>query len=229
MRWFILAGGLGSRLFPFSAVFPKCLIDVAGKPCARRIVERLMGQGFSDIVLCVNSPSENMFRHEFRDLPTIRFSVSKEPQGTISELLNARNLMGSETFGLQYGDDLTEVDCRALLEFHRSRKAAVTMAVTTMYRLPIGVVEVDGDGRVSSFSEKPYLGTPSWTATALFEPEALRFFRAGEDMSLHALPRMIAEGMRVFAYRVDCPWFDVGDISAWARADQHYRDTKGAR
>lgn len=182
-----------------------------------------MAQGHSDIVLCVNRPSDAEFRHEFRDLPNVRFSVSDEPLGTVGELLCARNLIDS-TFALQYGDDLTEIDYNALVEFHRSKGATVTIATTTMYRLPVGIIEADGDGRVVSFSEKPYLGKLSWTAVAILEPEAVSYFKIGEDIASHTLPRMLADGKPVFAFKVDSPWFDVGDISAWTRANQHYRE-----
>jgi len=188
-----------------------------------------MEQGHSDIVLCVNRPSESEFRHEFRDLSNVRFSVSEEPKGTISELLNAKGMIGSAAFGLQYGDDLTEVDYNALIKFHESNNAFVTLAATTMYRLPVGVIEADGDGRVTAFVEKPFLGKPSWNASAVFDAEAVSYFRAGEDMSLNVLPRMLADGRRIFAFRVDSPWFDVGDFSAWSRADRHYRELERVR
>ena len=221
MKAFVLAGGYGTRLYPFSEIIPKCLLPIAGKPCCYRIAEKMIKQGF-EVIILINKWAETHFKFEFRDLP-VTFSVSPEPQGTVGELLNARSLIDS-TFALQYGDDLTEVDYNALIKFHVSNRAFATLAVTTMYRLPVGVIEADEDGRVVAFVEKPYLGKPSWTATAIFELEALSYFKVGEDVSSHTLPKMLADGARVFAFRVNYPWYDVGDISAWHRANEYYRD-----
>ena len=63
IRFIVLAGGKGERLFPFSSVIPKCLIPVAGKPCVRWIVEDAISQGFNDIVLCTNKKRHDIHNY----------------------------------------------------------------------------------------------------------------------------------------------------------------------
>jgi mannose-1-phosphate guanylyltransferase len=167
---FVLAGGKGDRFFPISTIIPKCLIPVAGKPCLRWIVEDVIQQGFTDIVLCVNRKDESNFKYEFKDLK-LKYSVSKEPTGTVDELSFARGLIDG-TFILRYGDDLTEIDYSELLKFHREKEAAVTLAATTGFRLPVGILETDAVGRVAKFIEKPRLERPSWIGIGVFEPKA---------------------------------------------------------
>lgn len=224
IRVFILAGGRGTRIFPFSALFPKCLLPVAGRPCVRWIIEDAIGQGFTDIVLCINKKDEPNFRYELRDL-NVKYSVSEEPLGTVGELLCARNLI-DDTFILRYGDDLTEIDYRSLVNFHREKGATATIAVTTQFRLPVGVVELADDGRVQKFVEKPTLGKPSWAAIAVLEPKAVAYFKLGEDIAGHALPKMLEANEPVYAFLIDSPWYDVGNIEQWRLADKNFRGRK---
>ena len=122
IRFIVMAGGKGDRLFPFSAVIPKCLIPVAGKPCVRWIVEDALSQGFNDIVLCINKKDERNFMHEFRDL-NIKFSVNSRATGTVDELLCAQeNGFITDTFILRYGDDLTDVSFNDIVSFHKAKK-----------------------------------------------------------------------------------------------------------
>ncbi len=223
-RIFILAGGDGERLFPFSSVIPKCLIPVAGKPCVRWIVEDALAQEFNDIVLCINKKDVSSFKYEFRDV-NLKFSISEKALGTVGELLNARSFVDGY-FILRYGDDLTEADYRQLLKFHAEKKAVATIAVTTELDLPVGLVETDESEKVIKFVEKPKFGKLSWVGIAVFEPKALDYFECGSDIASHVLPKMLAAGETVYAFLLKKPWYDVGNIEHWRKADEYFRNNK---
>jgi len=225
VRFFVLAGGLGTRFHPWTLIVPKCLIGVAGKPAVRWIIEDIMAQGFNDIVVCINKKDEKYFQYELRDLPNLKFNVSEEPMGTSGEVLVARRLI-EDSFVLRYGDDLTELDYKALINFHKEKKAIATIAVTTKFRLPVGVMELDEDSRVLKFDEKPYLDKFVWAAVAVLDPKAIAYFRLGEDIATQALPKMIEAGEPVYAFVIDSPWFDVGSVDGWAASDQYFREKK---
>ena len=226
VRMFVLAGGKGDRFFPISTIIPKCLIPVAGKPCLRWIVEDVIQQGFTDIVLCVNRKDESNFKYEFRDLK-LKYSVSKEPTGTVDELSFARGLIDG-TFILRYGDDLTEIDYSELLKFHREKEAAVTLAATTGFRLPVGILETDAVGRVAKFIEKPRLERPSWIGIGVFEPKVLNYLRSGEDIAADTISRMLEAGEKVYSFVVQNGWYDVGNIEHWRMADDYFRNSRSA-
>jgi len=194
---------------------------MAGKPCVRWIIEDAIKQGFKDIVLCINKKDEPSFRYELRDLD-VEFSVSEEPLGTVGEVLCARNLI-NDTFILRYGDDLTEIDYKSLVNLHKECGGTVTIAVTMGFRLPIGVIDLDDQGKVLRFMEKPLLGKPIWTAIAVLEPKAVAYFKLGEDIATDALPKMLDAGEPVYAYVINKPWFDVGNIEHWRLANEHYK------
>lgn len=226
VRFFVLAGGSGTRFRPWTLIIPKCLIGVGGKPAVRWIIEDIMAQGFDDIVVCINKKDETYFRYELRDLSNLKFSVSEEPMGTSGEVLVARRFIGGP-FVLRYGDDLTELDYRALINFHKEKKAIVTIAVTTKFRLPVGVMELDEDRRVLKFKEKPYLDKFVWAAVAVLDPKAIAYFKNGEDIATHALPKMIEAGEPVYAFVIHSPWFDVGSVEGWTASDQYFRKKLG--
>jgi len=223
-RVFILAGGKGERFFPFSTLIPKCLIPVAGRPCARWIVEDCAEQGFADIVLCINKKDESNFRYEFRDFK-LKYSVSEKPTGTVDELFFAKNLIGG-TFILRYGDDLTEIDYKRLLRFHREKGAVVTLGATRGLKLPVGILKIDATGRVTKFFEKPRLRRPSWIGIGVFEPKVVSYLRVGEDIASNTISRMLKAGEKVYSFITQGDWYDVGNVEHWRRADEYFRNRR---
>ena len=221
---FILVGGKGERFFPFSTIIPKCLIPVGGKPCVRWIVEDAIKQGFNKIVLCTSEKDYNHFYYEFRDLD-IDYSINNPSTGTASELLRAKKFIDG-TFVLRYGDDLTDVSYNELLHFHKTKNAALTLAFTTEYRLPVGVMRIGEKGRVLRVSEKPKLGKPSWIGVAVIEPQLLRYFRTGEDIAGQVIPKLLEARERVFAFGTQSDWYDIGNIEHWRKADEYFRLNK---
>jgi NDP-sugar pyrophosphorylase family protein len=224
VRFIILAGGKGERLFPFSSVIPKCLIPVAGKPCIRWIVEDAIQQGFKDIVLCINEKDESNFRYEFRDLD-VKFSVNCRTTGTVDELLCAQsNGFITDTFILRYGDDLTEVSFKDIVSFHRANDATATLPFTTELKLPVGILKIGESGAVEAFVEKPKLGMASWIGVAVFEPLVMKYFESGEDVASHGIPKLLRANERVISFPTQNHWYDVGNLEHWRRADEYFKE-----
>jgi NDP-sugar pyrophosphorylase family protein len=224
IRVFVLAGGKGERLFPFSSVIPKCLIPVAGKPCVRWIVEDAIRQGFNDIVLCLNKKDESNFRYEFRDLD-VKFSVNCEPTGTVDEPLCAQGQgLITDTFILRYGDDLTELSFNDAVSFHKAKKAVATLLFTMGLQLPVGILKISKNGAVQGFIEKPKLEKPSWIGVAVFEPEVMKYFEPGEDIASNVIPRLLSAKERVYSFATQNHWYDVGNLEHWRRADEYFSE-----
>ncbi|MHC1635498.1 MAG: nucleotidyltransferase family protein [Candidatus Methanospirareceae archaeon] len=217
MKVLVLAGGEGTRLAPYTTYIPKPLFPIGGKPVSRIIIERLIEFGLENIVLCINKRFEKQFRHEFRDLK-LHFSVTPSPQGTAGEVYAARDLIDTANFMVVYSDDLTEIDYKAFIEFHKLKQADATLCVTRNVPLEVGVVDIDEEGRVLAFREKPSMNIPVWTGTAIFRREALKYFGEGLDIAKNVFPRMLEDGKRVYAYEIEALWLDIGSISHYKRA-----------
>lgn len=215
---------MGTRFHPLTLVIPKCLIPVAGKPAVRWIIEDIMAQGFHDIVLLINRQDEPLFRYEFRDLD-LQFSVSEEPCGSAGEIFTARKFV-QDTFIVHYGDDLTKVPYKEMVEFHRKKGADATLAVTKKVPLEVGIISLNHEGRVVSFAEKPFLGKNAWAAVSVFEPLVLKYCAPGKDLASEVVPQMMADGCKVYGYDTDSLWVDVGNIGHWRMANKLIKEGK---
>lgn len=203
-------------------------MPVAGIPCAYRIAKRMIDRGFTDIVVCINAWMVDHFKFVFRDLP-VKFSVSAEPLGTAGEIWHAwkTGFLINERFMVQYGDDLTEIEYEEVLKFHRLKKADATLATTTNIRVEVGVLEVDGEGHVLKFMEKPMLGKPCWTSIAVLEPVVFNYLKPGLDMGRDVFPKMLDDGKRIVVYQTDADWVDIGNIASFQRACEIWRRKNG--
>ncbi|AEA12154.1 Nucleotidyl transferase [Thermoproteus uzoniensis 768-20] len=157
MRALILAGGFGKRLYPLTSEVPKPLLSVAGKPILVRQIEWLRGQGFRDFVLAVGYLRHKVFEAlgDGRRLGVrIFYSVEEEPLGTAGAIKNAAPFLDDDVFVATNGDVVTDISVKPLLDALSDADAAIALVPL---RSPYGVVEVDGDGYVSAFREKPVL------------------------------------------------------------------------
>ena len=123
------------------------------------------------------------------------------------------------------GDALTDFDLTALIRYHHDRGALLTMA---LYHVPdpleYGVINVDEDGRIAQFLEKPGWGevTSDTVNTGIYvmQPEVLeRIPTATVDWSHDVFPGMLARGEPLYGYVADGYWCDIGTLSEYHRAN----------
>jgi len=219
MKAIVLAAGKGTRMTPWTQVVPKALLPIAGKPVGRWIAERLIQQDF-DVLFRINGTFYPQFKHEFRDLECISFSIGSEPEGTAGEITKIALLNTlSDTFVVYYGDELTDVDVKKLTEFHKHHQALVTLALVTDIPLEVGVVKLDGN-RVIAIHEKPPLQKWAWAGIAVMEPEIIEHILPGDDFAKDVFPRLIRRGERVLGYTSDAEWLDIGTPEHYKRAKE---------
>ncbi|MCS4540976.1 MAG: nucleotidyltransferase family protein [Euryarchaeota archaeon] len=213
MKIFLLAAGVGSRLRPYTDLIPKALLPVAGRPVLIWILERLKTQGFKKVVLCINEHFKNQFEYHTSKIDGIRFefSASKKPLGTAGEILNCKHLI-DDSFIVYYCDELTEINLRDLVKFHRERNGVGTLALVKNIPLEVGVVETDNNGSIQSFIEKPPLEKLTWAGIGVFEKEILNFITRSEglDFAKDIFPAILKAGKKLYGYVSEATWLDVG-------------------
>jgi NDP-sugar pyrophosphorylase family protein len=222
MRAVILAGGLGTRLRPYTTVIPKPLVPVGDRPVLEHIVRALGAAGVDRIDLCVG-PLGELIRLYLDQLDLASevefvFHREREPLGTAGALANVPDLEG--TFIVMNGDILTNLSFNALVDFHKERDAALTIA---MHRervgIELGVIEAGGDGLVTGYREKPSLHYDVSMGVYVYDDVALNYLREGACQLPDLVLRLIDAGERVAAYRADeAYWFDIGTIAEHQRA-----------
>jgi dTDP-glucose pyrophosphorylase len=209
----IMAGGLGTRLRPYTERCPKPMLEVAGKPMLEHILEGLLGQGFSRFCLCVNYLGDQIANH-FGDGrrwgASIRYVREPRRLGTAGAL-GLLDPAPTRPFLVVNGDVLTRVSYRQFLEFHERHRAAATVAVRGYeIQLPYAVVEVQ-DQRVTALVEKPVKAYLVNAGIYCLSPEVLALVPCGEPLDMpDLLERARQAGHTVVAFPVHEDWLDVG-------------------
>jgi len=212
-RAVVLAGGKGTRLAPYTLVFPKPLMPIGDMPILEVVLRQLARLGFAEVILAVGHFSQ-LIEAYFGggesvgvDLVYVR---EDEPLGTAGPLALVPDL--DEPFLVMNGDLLTDLDYRDLYETHRRGGAIATVGTCKRHvRLALGVITYDGDRRITGFQEKPEFDYNVSMGVYIFEPRILDFIPRGEPFGFdHLMHRLLKAGERVAVYPFDGHWLDMG-------------------
>lgn len=219
MNAVILAGGLGTRLRPVTGEHPKPMVPLLGRPMMEHIVELLRDCGYTRICAALHYRAGEIMAH-FGD--GRRFGVSMEYRietenlGTAGSVKNCRDFYGDEDFLVISGDAACDFALDQLMQAHREKRAAVTIALSAQ-RVPLryGLAVTDGDGRIRTFIEKP-----EWprvvtdlvnTGIYVLSPRALDAAPEGPfDFGGELFPKLLREGEPVYGVVMDGYWCDIG-------------------
>ena len=223
MRAVILAGGKGTRLWPYTSVLPKPLLPVGDRPILSVVLGQLRRAGVTRATLAVGHMAE-MFPQVLVNGPKaglrIDYARERRPLGTAAPLRNIRGLR--DTFLVLNGDILTDLDYRDLLRHHRSCGATATIA-TFKRRVPVdfGVIETGSDGMLSGYHEKPMLNYRVSMGIYVFEPAVLRYIpRRGHFDFPDLVNGLLEAGESVSAYPFRGRWLDIGRPDDFLSAQQ---------
>jgi mannose-1-phosphate guanylyltransferase len=219
----VLGAGLGTRLGPLTRTTPKILAPIAGRPLLDLQLDYLAANGVDAVGLNVHHHAEQIVAHarERTAGPPVRISHEPELLGTAGALVGFANML-TEPFVVLYGDVLTDLDLRALMDDHRASGAFATLAV---HELPDvsekGAVELADGDRISSFLEKTGGRRPGWVNAGIYvvDPAVLgRLPAPPADFGTDVWPAALDEGLRLQAYRVPGYVRDVGNPEQLASA-----------
>jgi NDP-sugar pyrophosphorylase family protein len=209
----ILAGGAGTRLYPITAYVPKALIPIGNRYVIEYIIDYLKHHGVKDIVMLLSESEFELVRNHLGD--GSRFGVGVEYSvaeriGTAGALGAAADLLG-ERFVLYYGDVLTDMDLKAMIDFHIDKKAACTLALSTNVPVEYGLARVGNGGEVTYFEEKPVLKEyPVSMGIDVVEPEVLSYCKPMTDFAQRVVPSLLEAKKPVFAYLTEKRHYDIG-------------------
>jgi mannose-1-phosphate guanylyltransferase/phosphomannomutase len=228
MRGVVMAGGEGSRLRPLTANLPKPLLPVANRPVMEHVLRLLRRHGVEDTVVTLQFLA-SLVRNYFGDGDelgmSLQYATEQRPLGTAGSVKNAEAALRDDTFLVISGDALTDADLSAMVAFHRSRGALVTVGLKAVPDpLEYGIVICDPDGRVNRFLEKPTWGQVFSdtvnTGIYVMEPEVLDEVPDDTevDWSADVFPRLLAAGAPLYGYQFDGYWEDVGTLESYRQA-----------
>lgn len=195
MQAILLCGGKGIRLKPLTDALPKPLIPVRGRPIVDYIVSHLEKHGVTDIIVAAGYKSQEFHEH-FASHSHVRVVDSGDVD--IIERLRCCAPLIQGDFLVLYGDTLSDVDLGALITFHRAQGERVTVTAWPL-RTQFGLMDLNAEGKVASFQEKPQLD--KWINIGYFYfaremLERLENFERFEDFLRH-----LVEVAQINAYR----------------------------
>jgi mannose-1-phosphate guanylyltransferase len=232
----ILAAGRGTRLQPLTSDTPKPMIPLLGKPVMEYIVEHLVRQGISEIMVNTSHFAhriEQYFGDGRRFGAHIGYSfeghlkdgqVVPEPMGSAGALRNIHNLGGfiDDTTAVLCGDAVVDIELQAAAAIHRAQGAIASVITREVAEKDVsnyGIVVANANGRVASFQEKPTpheaLSRQASCGIYLIEPEVLVHIPAQGvyDIGSELFPALVHQGVPFFAQCHDFEWLDIGRLS----------------
>jgi len=218
LKALVLAGGFGTRLRPLSCSRPKTLFPLANQPLIDYALQSLAEGGVETVILSVHYMADNIVRYLG---PTkygmdILYSREQRPFGKGGGIKNAEDMLNGEPFIVINGDIITDLDLRRFISFHEEKGGLATIAlyqVTDPSRY--GSVELDREGRITRFVEKPKEGmAPSNLINAgiyVLEPEVLEYMPPGKkfDTEVEVFP-FLAQERKLFGFEFHGYWSDIG-------------------
>ncbi len=239
MKAMILAAGEGTRLRPLTLSMPKPLLPLDGIPVIERTMTWLKLHGISEV--CINLC---YLGEKIVDL--IGDGSHLEMQVTYSQEVTALGTAGGvkkmedffdDSFVVVYGDSLTNFDLTGMMNFHREKNAAATLAMFEADSFEgVGVIETDDEGRILGFIEKP--GTENstcndWSVNAgiyVLEKTVLKYVppMGPWDFGYDVFPSLIRDGLPLYGYHMgpDAYFLDIGTLEKYEQANNDLQNMK---
>lgn len=215
-RAIVLAGGLGMRLRPYTAVLPKPLMPIGDRPVLDIVVRQLHHHEFERVTIATGYLAE-LIEAFFRDgnaygIP-IDYLREHTPLGTAGAIGTVEDLDGD--FMVMNGDVLTDLDYTGLMDFHQSTGATATIAtVSRDIQISLGVLRFTDPhqpDRLTAYDEKPSMQYEASMGVYAFSPKVKEYIEPGEFLDFPDLIRRLLDaGELVRGYRSDCYWMDIG-------------------
>ncbi|MCI0684195.1 MAG: nucleotidyltransferase family protein [Gemmataceae bacterium] len=224
----ILAGGLGTRLRDAVPQGQKVLAPVRQRPFLTRLLDQLSAAGVRRAILLTGHRAEDVRQAFGAQYGSLRLEYSREssPLGTAGAVRQALNLVAKPTMLVLNGDSYCNVDLQAFFEFHRGRRADVSLAIVRVADAGrYGQVRFDAQDRITNFVEKTGTTAAGWISAGIYliQRELLLGVPKGQAQSLERewLPRWTAS-KTVAGFRCPGPFLDIGTPESYAAAQDMF-------
>ncbi|WP_206215514.1 sugar phosphate nucleotidyltransferase [Luxibacter massiliensis] len=212
----IMAGGKGTRLYPYTKVLPKALIPIGDLTISERIIQKFANWGCRDVYLILNYKG-GMIKSYYEELNkdyNIHFIKEDEFLGTGGGLSLLKGLIHS-TFILSNCDILVDADYDCMLKIHRSQHNLITfVAAMKDVVIPYGILSTTPDGQIKNIHEKPEMSFLTSTGIYLIEPDIINELNEGEFIHITDIAqRYLDKNEKIGAFPISGKsWLDMGQF-----------------
>lgn len=231
MKAVILAGGLGTRLQPYTTFMPKPMLPLGEKPLLEHLIDWNKKNGVKSIVLCVSylrKTIEDYFEDGKRFGVKIEYAVANRPLATAGQLKTAEKFIDG-TFVCMYGDSIFDFNLKKMITHHKQKKSFVTMGLFEFKtNLPYGVIYTSKNGKVTDWKEKPEIDANINMGCYVMEPGIFDFIPKNKPYGMDDLVRKIMEKKKtVQSFITKKGFIDIGDKTSYRKAYQQYLERLG--
>ena len=223
---FLMAGGFGKRLRPYTDDCPKPLLEIGGKPILQTIIENFVKSGFRQFFIAVHYKAEQI-KSYFGDGGRWGISISYidevEPMGTAGAIGLLPEALPDVPLIVMNGDILTQIDFSRLLAYHNEQQAIATMCVRQYeYQIPYGVVSAEQQ-RIVGIEEKPLQSCLANAGIYVLDHSLIRSISEQKKLDMPTLfNQQIALGETVSMFAVNDYWLDIGREADFLRAQGEF-------
>jgi len=250
MKVVLLAGGLGTRLSEETILRPKPMVEIGGMPILWHIMKMYSAHGFNDFVIClgykgyvvkeyfanyflhksdvtIDLKNNSMKVHDSQAEPwTITLVDTGNESMTGGRIKRIQPHIGNETFMLTYGDGVSDVNIKELVNFHKAKgKFCTVTSVQPSGRF--GAINLNDDDSIHSFMEKPK-GDGAWINGGFFvcEPNVFDFIKDDSTIWEREPMENIAEAGEMVAYKHDGFWKPMDTLRDKQELEQDWANNK---
>ena len=230
MKAIILAGGLGTRLRPYTNSLPKPMLPLGGKPILEHLIHWVKKNGITEIILCVSykrKKIENYFKNGKKFGVKIEYAVSNKPLATAGQLKTAEKFI-DDTFVCLYGDSIYNFSLRNMIKQHKKSKSNVTMSLYDYkFNLKYGVIDIKNSNKVISWNEKPKFSAKINMGCYVMEPEILQLIPKNKPYGMdNVIRKILVRKKRIGSIISKKGFIDIGDKETYEKTNKEYKKNR---
>jgi mannose-1-phosphate guanylyltransferase len=231
MKAIILAGGLGTRLQPYTTFLPKPMLPLGEKPLLEHLIEWLRKNDVSSIVLCVSylrKTIEDYFESGDRFGINIEYAIANRPLATAGQLKTAEQFV-NDSFVCVYGDSIFDFNLRKMIEQHKKKRSYITMSLYEYKtNLPYGIIETNSNGRVTTWNEKPEIRGNINIGCYVMEPQVFSLIPPDKPFGMdQVIKKALSSKKQVNSFLIKKGFIDIGDKVSYRKAYQQFLEKLG--
>ena len=229
MQAVILAGGKGTRLVPYTTIFPKPMLPVGEMPIIEIIIKQLSYYGFKEIIISLGYLGHfiEMYFNDDSRIPegvTIHYVRETKPLGTAGSISLIDNL--DEDFLVINGDILTSMNFLDMYDYHKKKNAALTIAMAVKkHKVDLGVLQFDESYRITDFNEKPTYTFYDNMGIYIYNRSVVSQIERNKRLDLNVLVlNLIEKQKNIYGFLSKEPyyWIDMGKHGDYELANSEF-------
>ena len=231
MKAVILAGGLGTRLQPYTTFLPKAMLPLGDKPLLEHLINWIKKNKIDSIIICVSylrKTIEDYFEDGSRFGVNIQYAISNRPLATAGQLKTAEEYI-DDTFVCVYGDSIFNFNLKSMIAYHKKKRPVITMALSEYKtKIQYGFIETDKNDKVTAWKEKPEIKGNINIGCYIMEPSVFKVIPANRPFGMDdVIRKVMVHKNKVIGYIIKKGFMDIGDKNSYKLAYQHHLEKLG--